>query len=260
MGGLELADRLGPVKANIPPIVREVITAAAARGLPELSTCYGYSASSVPEHSAGLAVDFMVYAPGGGSINNNTGDFVADYLWDNRSRLGLRWEIWRQRIRSTTAGKPPYWVGMADRGSPTQNHMDHVHAFFWEKQYVSPSGGTGSGAGGGITPPPPNPSWPSEPIVQGYQGNVYLGKLRRGQGDSDSVRVYQRALRNYPGISTIPLNPSGVTGYYGSETEAMTRKMYTTLNERYPGKGWGDGDLGTPGRGLLNILGCRIVG
>jgi hypothetical protein len=107
--------------------------------------------------------------------------------------------------------------------------------------------------------PAPKPS-SGTPTVQGNQGNVYLGKLRRGQTDSDSVRVYQRALRNYPGISTIPLNPNGATGNYGSETEAMTRLMYTTLDKRFPGQGWGSGDLGVPGRSLLRILGCNIVG
>ncbi len=354
MGGLELADRLGPVKANIVPIAREVILAAAARGLPQFSVLYGYSASSVPEHSAGLAVDFMIYTPDNRGYNNNLGSFTADYLWDNRSRLGLRWEIFQQRVRSTSPGKPGTWQAMADRGSATQNHMDHVHAFFWEKAYQAPSGGTGSGANSGIPPilqnwdgssypgraafdlgsmhpavtklgqmlvakgfggaykegpgvpmgpadvencaafqraqgwsgadadgypgpetwsrlsgagtptqpvpaPPPAPA-SKEPPTQGYQGNVYLGKLRRGQQDSDSVKVFQRALRNYPDISTIPLNPSGVTGNYGSETEAMCRKVYETFNQWQPGAGWGDGDLGVPGQSLLAKLGCRIVG
>jgi hypothetical protein len=109
-------------------------------------------------------------------------------------------------------------------------------------------------------PPPPPPPAVKIPPTQGYQGNVYLGKLVRGQQDSDSVKVFQRALRNYPGISTIPLNPSGVTGNYGPETEAMCRKVYETFNQWQPGAGWGDGDLGVPGRSLLDKLGCRIVG
>lgn len=98
------------------------------------------------------------------------------------------------------------------------------------------------------------------PPTQGYQGGVYLGKLVRGQTDSDSVRVLQRALRAYPGISTIPLNPSGVTGTYGSETEAMCRKVYQTFDAWQPGAGWGSGDLGVPGRALLAKLGCTVVG
>jgi hypothetical protein len=119
-----------------------------------------------------------------------------------------------------------------------------------------------SGASTGSTPPPPPPPAPASkaPPTQGYQGNVYLGKLRRGQQDSDSVKVFQRACRNYPDVSTIPLNPSGVTGNYGPETEAMCRKLYQTFNQWQPGAGWGDGDLGVPGPSLLNVLGCRIVG
>lgn len=113
----------------------------------------------------------------------------------------------------------------------------------------------------GSTPPPPPPP-PAEkvPPTQGYQGDAYLGKLHRGQTDSDSVKVYQRALRNYPGISTIPLNPSGVTGTYGSETEAMTRKVYETFAQWQPSGGWGGGDLGVPGRALLEKLGVRVIG
>jgi hypothetical protein len=78
--------------------------------------------------------------------------------------------------------------------------------------------------------------------------------------NSDSVRVFQKGLRNYPGISTIPLNPSGITGNYLSETEAMCRKVYETFNQWQPGVGWGDGDLGVPGPSLLDKLGCRIIG
>lgn len=118
--------------------------------------------------------------------------------------------------------------------------------------------------GGSVPPPspPPPPPPPAEkvPPTQGYQGNVYLGKLHVGQNDSDSVRVFQRALRNYPDISTIPLNPSGVTGNYGNETAAMCRKVYETFQQWQPSAGWNQGNLNEPGPALLAKLGCRIVG
>lgn len=129
---------------------------------------------------------------------------------------------------------------------------------------------TGGGAGTGVHPPaPPAPPKPPAqapkpavrvPPTQAYQGNVYLGPLKPGSTNSDSVRVLQRALRNYAGISTIPLNPSGVTGNYGAETAAMVNLVYRTFDAWQPGQGWGSGDLNTPGRALLDKLGCRIVG
>ena len=73
------------------------------------------------DHAGGMATDFMVYN------DRAAGDWIADYLWENRLVLGVRWIIWRQRIRSTTPGKSGQWEAMADRGNATQNHMDHVH-------------------------------------------------------------------------------------------------------------------------------------
>lgn len=55
----------------------------------------------------------------------------------------------------------------------------------------------------------------SAPAASG--GGVYLGKLRRGQTDSDSVRVLQRALNAHslpaPGNITLP-----ITGNFGEKT------------------------------------------
>jgi hypothetical protein len=56
--------------------------------------------------------------------------------------LNITYIIWYQRIWSTNS---PGWRKMADRGSPTANHMDHVHISF----LASPSNGDFSGMGGG---------------------------------------------------------------------------------------------------------------
>lgn len=111
-------------------------------------------------------------------------------------------------------------------------------------------------------PSAPVPTPPAEriPPTQGYHGEVYRNKLRRGVMNSQSVRNLQKALRDYPGISTIPLNPSGVTGNYGSETEAMVRKVYATFHQWQPSFGWNKGDPATPGPKLLAKLGLKIVG
>ena len=51
---------------------------------------------------------------------------IAAFLQKNASELGIEYLIWKQRIwRPATSNS---WRGMSDRGSPTANHMDHVHA------------------------------------------------------------------------------------------------------------------------------------
>ena len=51
------------------------------------------------------------------------GDAVAAYAIANAGRLNIKYVIWKPRIWLPGSG----WRGMADRGSPTQNHFDHVH-------------------------------------------------------------------------------------------------------------------------------------
>ncbi len=55
------------------------------------------------------------------SMNN-----VAEYLRANASALGIKHIIWNQRL-SIGGGA---WQEMADRGSVTANHKDHVHITF----------------------------------------------------------------------------------------------------------------------------------
>ncbi|MEU0878038.1 hypothetical protein ABZ345_05520 [Lentzea sp. NPDC005914] len=69
------------------------------------------------DHPAGLALDFMV--------DPATGNALADYVLANRRAFGVTYVIWRQRYNDGSG-----WSAMEDRGSPTANHMDHVHVSF----------------------------------------------------------------------------------------------------------------------------------
>ena len=74
-------------------------------------------------HPAGLALDLMIDDLPNGKA---TGDRLAQYLQDNAQALGVDYIIWYQRVwipESSDQG----WQPMEDRGSITQNHMDHVH-------------------------------------------------------------------------------------------------------------------------------------
>jgi hypothetical protein len=69
------------------------------------------------DHPGGRALDFMV--------DRATGDQLAACTIRNREALGVSYVIWRQRI-DTGSG----FRAMEDRGSPTANHLDHVHVSF----------------------------------------------------------------------------------------------------------------------------------
>jgi hypothetical protein len=71
------------------------------------------------DHPSGLALDFMVRA------NTVLGNQLADYVVAHRAELHVSYVIYRQRINLGSG-----WKAMEDRGSPTANHMDHVHVSF----------------------------------------------------------------------------------------------------------------------------------
>ena len=73
-------------------------------------------------HPLGRALDFM-------TSDQSKGDALAAYAWANRARLGVTEIIYRQKIL-TVARAAEGWRPMGDRGSATQNHMDHVHLSF----------------------------------------------------------------------------------------------------------------------------------
>lgn len=86
---------------------------------PSVGTIGGYRAQDVyPDHPSGLALDIMTGDPVGTEIN--------DWLHREKDALALNYTIWKQWY------KPAGGIGnlMEDRGSLTQNHMDHVHALF----------------------------------------------------------------------------------------------------------------------------------
>ena len=74
-------------------------------------------------HPAGLALDMMIDDIPDGKA---TGDRLAKYLQDNAEALGVDYIIWYQRVWVSSRAEQG-WRLMEDRGSITQNHMDHVH-------------------------------------------------------------------------------------------------------------------------------------
>ena len=86
---------------------------------PEVKTYGGRRpGSGSSDHYTGEAVDIM--------ITGSTGDRIAEYLIKNQGALNVKYVIWEQRIWNPGSG----WESMSDRGSPTDNHFDHVHVSF----------------------------------------------------------------------------------------------------------------------------------
>jgi phage-related protein len=80
------------------------------------------------DHPRGLALDFMT--------SGENGTALANEVIRNRAHYAATYAIWRQRINTGSGWRP-----MANRGSPTANHMDHVHVSF----AGAPGGVTGAG-------------------------------------------------------------------------------------------------------------------
>lgn len=195
---------VGSVRPSTRKIAEEVLAACENSGH-QIKVVWGFNPASRPEHSAGTALDFM--------CTRAAGDFISDYLWNNRGRLGLRWMIWRQRIRSTSLGKPSTWQAMANRGSTTANHYDHVHVNFAVKAYSPPT--TSS-----------NISYPTTPSPKAKLVNkVSISHLKRARMDdptkigsplgpyADEVFTLETAL-----AKTMWLKWEFVDGHYGSST------------------------------------------
>lgn len=79
-------------------------------------------------HPAGRAIDLMTYS------DRAKGRAIVAYALANAEALGLQYAIFEQTYFEPGKAPDP----MEDRGSPTQNHMDHPHLNFTVR------GGTGA--------------------------------------------------------------------------------------------------------------------
>lgn len=93
-----------------------VVLNAIRDSFPQIHSFGGYRAGDM-DHGSGNAVDTMI-------SSQAQGDAVAAYVIAHAAELDVKYVIWRRRIWYPSSGS---WRGMADRGSPTANHMDHVH-------------------------------------------------------------------------------------------------------------------------------------
>ncbi len=90
---------------------------------PEITTMYGWSQRTTPDHPAGRAVDVMIP---NWRTNKALGWEIANYFRANAQDFGVNYVIFDQHIWSVARNREG-WRLMDDRGSNTANHKDHVH-------------------------------------------------------------------------------------------------------------------------------------
>ena len=164
------------------------------------------------EHSAppGLALDLMVRSKA-------DGDWLYGYIWRNRARLRLRHVIWWQTITSTVVS-PGVRRPMADRGSVTQNHKDHLHLLFFAGDYQAPAG---AAAKPPAAVPAPAGAPPKFPLPAGSYFGPKTGpasSVSGYHGHRKDLRRWQQRMRER-GWSITP------DGYYGPETARVARQF-----------------------------------
>ena len=90
---------------------------AVCHAFPQVETYLGYDPHG--EHASGKAIDIM-------TSDKALGDRIAAFLQSHASELDLYDIIWWDRIW-TPVRAAEGWRAYGDHGSPTANHMDHVH-------------------------------------------------------------------------------------------------------------------------------------
>lgn len=108
---------LGGLTANAQRVLAGVLSTFG-----QITSVIGVRPDAIPDHPSGRAIDFML--PSWSSASGiDLGNQVVAYVQAHAAEWNVDYIIFRQRIWFPGSG----WRAMADRGSPTANHMDHVH-------------------------------------------------------------------------------------------------------------------------------------
>ncbi|WP_261325740.1 hypothetical protein [Modestobacter marinus] len=112
-----ITNSTGRVKPQVQAAADAVVSGVAGAGGITLGGTRA-SAADPEGHPSGLALDYMVLS------NETMGDAIVAYHVAHWDELGVDYLIYQQRMLSSPGAA---WKAMANRGSATANHMDHVH-------------------------------------------------------------------------------------------------------------------------------------
>ena len=112
------------VERGLKPNAIKVHRAVRAK-FPQITTYCTVRAGCIPDHSTGRALDCMIpnYRSASGKA---LGYEVAAWAKANAKSLGINYVIWNQHIWNIQRDSEG-WRYMADRGSDSANHKNHVH-------------------------------------------------------------------------------------------------------------------------------------
>lgn len=121
-----------PAEKGLQPDTLRVMRCVAAHfGIKDFS---GKRSDALPDHPSGRAVDFLLDGVDGvpswqTDEGKAKGDQIVAFVQQNALAFGVDYLIWRQRswTPDPSGAGVGSWQPMSDRGSATQNHMDHVH-------------------------------------------------------------------------------------------------------------------------------------
>lgn len=170
------------------------------------------------EHSSGRAIDIIVTETTGRrptDAEHKAAMLLIDWLIANGRALGIQWILYstdgKDRTRSYNMDRGS-WNNLANRGSISANHVDHMHVYF--KVGASwPSSLNGAVIGGATAPSKPAPTPPktgvsktvaqmATEVIAGKHGNGHTNRQRSlGINATTYARVRAEVNRRVSGGS-----------------------------------------------------------
>jgi len=179
------------------------------------------------EHFNGQALDIMI--PNWSSSSGKAyGDKVAQYLLANSAALGIDYVLWQQRQWNADGTSS----AMSDRGSPTQNHMDHVHAHTVKTpnlpgaqapKSTPAGGGTSLNIGGSTTPAAPSVTSLGSTTPTPSLPAPSTSPIDFGANDASQQMTNAFGPGYLPGFGTPGFDEEGNPGYYRTDPRSLAQ-------------------------------------
>lgn len=188
------------------------------------------------EHQSGRAIDIM-FVPDGGTkptvAQAKARDALVAWLLKHGKALNIQWVLvsrdGKPRTESFNFDRGT-WKALANRGSISANHVDHVHVYFkTSARWLSRLDNTTMG--GKATSAPSSPGLPSTGLSGAQRGDdlplLYNAENHpRGSSHGERVRQLQEGMnRVFPAYRSVTRELLDVDGWFGKDTDAWVREF-----------------------------------